>query len=149
MKKGISLIVLVITIIILVILTGIIVFNASATLVSTDKMKLQTDIVQLEYLMETYKMRKNGNINFESVEFDVSSLNSEELSQFAGEPINDNKIQLYVVDLYEIDAESVNFGNLKYGPTDRFVYSPTTEKVYYEKGLEAENITYYHIQDGE
>lgn len=149
MNKGISLIVLIITIIIMVIIAGVIVVNSSSTISNTGKYQLQIDIAQLESLMNTYKIRKNGNINFETVEFNTLNLNSTELKQFDGETITDNIVELYVIDLYEIDAETVNYGNLKNGPTDRYLYSIETGKVYYEQGLEVNDTTYYYVEDGE
>lgn len=149
MKKGISLIVLIITIIVLVILSGIVVINSNVMLVNADKHKLQIDISQLESLMNTYKIRKNGNISFEKVEFNVSSLSAIELGQFEGETIVNNKVTLYVIDLLEIDAEAVNYGNLKQGPNDRYLYSIETGKVYYEKGLKIDNVKYYYVENGE
>lgn len=149
MKKGISLMVVVITVVVLAILTGIIVFNSSDIIVDTTRNNLKMDIAQLEALMNTYKIRKNGNINFEIVEFSTSGLSSFELEQFEGETITNNKIQLYVIDLYEIDAEAPNYGNLKDGEKDRYLYSIITGKVYYEKGLEHKDTTYYYVGDGE
>lgn len=149
MKKGISLVVLIITIIVLAILMGIIIFNTENTMANTEKSKLKIDIVQLESLMNTYKLRKNGNIKFAIIDFDTSNLNSVELKQFDGETIDNNKIQLYIIELEEIDAENVNYGNLKYGNKDRYLYSLDTGKVYYEQGLKIDNITYYHMENGE
>lgn len=149
MKKGISLVVLLITIIILVILTGIITISSTSTLANVDKTKLQVDIAQLETLMNTYKIRKNGNIDFVSIAFSTSNLSSIELQQFAGEAIENDKVNLYVIDLYEIDAEEVNYGNLKLGDKDRYLYSINTGKVYYEQGLTIDNTTYYYVANGE
>ena len=149
MKKGISLVVLVITIIVLTILGGVIVINTNYMFVNTDNAKLQIDISQIEALMNTYKIRNNGNIDFTTVEFDTSSLSAKELEQFSGENIVNNKIELYVVDLEEIDGEASNFGNLKYGGKDRYLYSIITGKVYYEQGLEINGTTYYYIKNGE
>ena len=149
MKKGISLVVLIITVIVLTILMGVIVFNTENTITNAEKSKLQIDIVNLEALMNTYKLRKNGNIKFETTDFDTSTLSSVELKQFNGENIIDNKIKLYIIELEEIDAEDVNYGMLKEGNTDRYLYSLVTGKVYYEQGLEMDNITYYHIENGE
>lgn len=149
MKKGISLVVLIITILVLTIITSVIIFNSEGTIINAEKSKLQIDIVQLEALMDTYKLRKNGNIKFETIEFDTSKLSSVELKQFAGENIVDNKIQLYIIELEEIDAEGANYGNLEEGYKDRYLYSLVTGKVYYEQGLELDNITYHHIENGE
>lgn len=149
MKKGISLVVLIVTILVLTIIASVIIFNSEGTIINAEKSKLQIDIVQLEALMDTYKLRKNGNIKFETTEFDLSKLSSEELNQFTGENIVDNKIQLYIIELEEIDAEESNYGNLENGDKDRYLYSIVTGKVYYEQGLELDNITYHHIENGE
>ena len=149
MKKGVSMIVLIITIIVMIILTGVIVITSSSTIVGTEKYKLQIDIAQIETLMNTYKIRKNGNISFDKVIFDTSILSEQEITQFEGETIVDNNIELYVVDLLEIDAEQSNYGNLKLGPKDRYLYSITTGKVYYEQGLKIDDITYYYVENGE
>lgn len=149
MKKGITLVTLVITIIVMTILAGIVVFSTQFILVNTDKSLLTIDIAHLESLMNTYKIRKNGNIDFETTIFNTSNLSNEELNQFEGETITNNTIELYVIDLGKIDAESGNYGNLELGPTDRYLYSLTTGKVYYEYGLETDDITYYYIKDGE
>ena len=111
--------------------------------------KLKIDIAQLESLMNTYKIRVDGNINFPKTQLDLSKLSSDELLQFKGENIANNKVELYVIDLEDIDAEAVNFGNLKDGVSDRYLYSIITGRVYYELGLESDGIRYYHIKNGE
>lgn len=145
MKKGISLIILAVTIILLVILAGVVVVKSTPILINVDKAKLQTDIAQLEALMNTYRIRKNGNIGFEVVEFNTSGLTTTVLQQFSGETITSNKISLYVIDLLEIDAQEVNYGNLELGAKDRYLYSFVTGKVYYEQGLETEDTIYYYV----
>ena len=145
MKKGISLIVLVITIILLSVLAGVVVFKTTPILTNVDKTKLQTDISQLEALMNTYKIRKNGNIDFPTVQFSTAGLTSAELAQLEGETITGNRITLYVIDLKEIDAEAVNYGNLKLGAKDRYLYSLATGRVYYEQGLDIDGEIYYHV----
>jgi len=147
-KKGISLMYLVITIVVLTILASIIIINTQYMFVNTERAKLQIDISQVEALMDTYKIRNNGNINFPTVAFDISNLSTAELEQFDGETIVDEKIFLYIVDLEAIDGESSNFGNLELGSKDRYLYSLTTGKVYYEQGIEIDGTMYYYIKDG-
>ena len=149
MKSGVSLVVLIITIIIMSILAGIAVANMNPIITNTEMDRLQMEIAQIEALMNIYIVRKNGIITFDTVELDVSSLSNEELRQFSGETITDKKVTLFVIDLLEIDAEEVIFGNLKLGPRDRYLYSNTTGKVYYEYGLEIGEITYYYVENGE
>jgi len=148
-KKGVSLIVLIITIIIMITLTGVVIINYNNAIGNTAKTQLQLDIVQLESLMNTYRIRKNGNIGFETVKFNTANLSSLELEQFEGENIVSGIIELYIIDLYAIDAEAVNYGNSKKGVTDRYLYSMTTGKVYYEHGLLDQDRTYYHIENGD
>lgn len=149
MKKGVSLMVLAITIVVMVILGTVIIMRASSPYNDTSKMKLQADISQLEYLMSIYKTRKNGNIDFDTVKFNTASLHVNEIEQFKNETIVGDSILLYIIDLSKIDAQAVNYGNLKLGSKDRYLYSLKTGKVYYELGVEVDGITYYYIEDGE
>ena len=145
MKKGVSLIVLVITIIVMVILAGVAVMNMSNVFEGKNVSILKSDISQIEALMSIYKTRRSGFIDFDEIEFNTSSLSVDELEQFEGERITNNKIQLYIVDLNKIDAEGVNYGNLENGANDRYLYSDVTGKVYYEKGLTEGGNTYYYV----
>ena len=149
MKRGISLIVLSITVILLVIITGVVVINSEYLVADTSVSQLTTDISQIQYLMQIYNKRKSGNIGFETATFDTSKLSDKELQQFSGENIVDNKINLYIIDLFEIDAETVNLGNQENGPADRYLYSNTTGKVYYEQGIKMDEQTYYYIESGD
>lgn len=149
MKRGISLVVLVITIIVSTILVGVIVINATDAISGADKMNLQSDISQLEILMSTYKIRKNGVIDFETVNVDLSNFDEFKLQQFEGETIVDNLVSLYIIDLEKIDAENVSYGKLEEGEKDRYLYSITTGKVYYEQGLIVDGNTYYYVQNEE
>ncbi len=149
MKKGISLVVLVITIVLMIILASIAIINMDNVFLNTNLSLLQTDISQIEALMNTYKIRKSGNIDFHTVQFDTSSLSASELLQFSGESVIDNKIELYVIGLEEIDAEGSNYGDLTLGSKDRYLYSKTTEKVYYEQGLKIGNEVYYYSKTSE
>lgn len=149
MKKGISLVMLAFTIIILAILAGVMIIRADYSFVDSDIAMLQVDIAQIESLMSIYKIRNNGNIDFPTVQFSTSGLSGQELVQFSGENIVNNQIQLYVVNIGAIDGETSNFGNLKFGSKDRYLYSINTGKVYYEQGIEVDGITYYYIKNGE
>lgn len=141
-KKGISLIVLVITIIVLLILTGLVVVNGKDAYVEAQKTTLKTEIAQIETLTKNYYTRRSGNLDFVTIELTVPSTY---LEQFEGESIVSSKVTMYVIDLNKIDAEEVTYGNLEDGANDRYLYSTTTGKVYYEKGLEIDGKIYYRI----
>ncbi len=141
-KKGISLIVLVITIIVLLILTGLVVVNGKDAYVEAQKTTLKTEIAQIETLTKNYYTRRSGNLDFVTIELTVPSTY---LEQFEGESIVSSKVTMYVIDLNKIDAEEVTYGNLEDGANDRYLYSSITGKVYYEKGLEIDGKIYYRI----
>ena len=146
MKKGISLIILIVTIVIMVILIGVVVIQGSNVLKGTQTNKLSIDISVLEGLMKTYITRKSGNIDFQTTTVNISSMTINEKAQFAGENVQDDEILLYIIEYEKIDAESLNYGNLEKGVKDRYLYSISTGKVYYELGLTENNTTYYYVK---
>lgn len=148
MKKGVTLIMLVIIIIILTTLLTVVVINGNNIFNDTKKVKLQTEISQIEILVDNYIMRNSGN-NFEKVELDISTYTEAEKKQFEGEKIVDNKIELYVVDLYKIDVQEANYGTGTKGTSDRYLYSETTKKIYYEQGIKMEGIIYHRVDTQE
>ena len=143
-KKGVTLTMLAIILVLMSIILTVIVINGSDSYNSANKLKLQTEISQIEILVENY-IKRNSGINFASVELDTFSYTAEQLKQFEGENIVDNKIQLYVVELDKIDAKEVAYGAGKNGSTDRYLYSATTKKVYYEQGIKIDEVTYHRI----
>lgn len=144
-KKGITLLMLAIVVIIMITLTTVTITTGTDMYNTTKKVKLQSEINQLEILVENYIKRSSG-IPFEIVELDISSYSDEEKSQFSNENIVDNKIELYVVDIEAVDAEELIHGTQKEGLTDRYLYSSTTSKIYYELG-ETIGDTIYHRVD--
>lgn len=143
-KKGISLIILVITIIVMIILAGLVVVSGRDAYIAAQKTTLQTEIMQIETLTNNYYTRRSGNLDFVTVEVTVPS---GYLEQFEGENIVNSKVTMYVIDLNKIDAEETTYGNLENGSNDRYLYSTTTKKVYYEQGLEIDNTIYYRIEN--
>lgn len=141
-KKGISLIVLVIAIIVIIILTGLIVVSGKDAYVESQKTTLESEIAQIETLTKNYYTRRSGNLDFVTIQLTVPNIY---LEQFEGENIVSSKVTMYVVDLNKIDAEEVTYGNLEDGAKDRYLYSSTTGKVYYEKGLDIDGKIYYRI----
>ena len=133
----------------MIIMLGVVLINTSDMTMDTQKIKLKLDIKQLENLTDLYSKRKSGNLGFDAVQFNTSTLSQAELAQFAGETITSNQITLYVIDLDKVDMENANFGKGLGGATDRYLYSMTTGKVYYEKGLVDNGKVYYYVLDGE
>lgn len=146
-KKGITLAILVITIIVLVILTTVTVTTGTKEYNKAKLVKLQSEMSQIELLMNNYVTRKSGDIQFSKINLDVSNMEDTSLTQFSDETITGTTIEMYVIDLYEIDAEESTYGTGKLGDTDRYLYSAKTGKVYYEKGLKVGSITYHRVNN--
>ena len=147
-KSGITLAMLVLTVIIMTILVTITVINGGNSYDRAIKTGLQVEINQIEILANNYVVRNSVN-DFEEVVLDISTYSDKEKAQFADETITDNKIVLYVLDLEAIDAHEVNYGAGKNGENDRYLYSKETKKVYYEKGLEVDGVVYHRIDSVE
>lgn len=147
-KKGVTMLMLVIIIIVMTILLSIVSIVGSDIYNSAIKAKLKSEINQIEILVSNYITRNSG-INFDIVELDISKYSVKEKEQFVGENTIDNKISLYVVNLDAIDAEEVAYGSLIEGESDRYLYSSTTKRVYYEKGINVEDIIYHRIEEAE
>lgn len=147
-KSGITLAVLVLTIIIMTILVTIVVINGSNSYDRAIKNKLQVEINQIEILVDNYVIRNSVN-DFEEVVLDISTYSDKEKSQFAFETITDNKIVLYVLDLNAIDVQDVNYGTGKDGENDRYLYSKETKKVYYDRGITVGDVVYHRIDNTE
>ena len=144
-KKGVTLAILVITIIILIILTSATVTIGTKEYNKAKLVKLQSEMSQIEVLMDNYVTRKSGNIQFSKMNLDVSNMEDTSLAQFSDETITGTTIEMYVIDLYEIDAEESTYGTGKLGDTDRYLYSVKTGKVYYEKGIKVGQETYHRV----
>ncbi|MNP26291.1 hypothetical protein D3C76_1191380 [compost metagenome] len=80
-----------------------------------------------------------------NVEFDVSD--EQIASQFQGENINNSKVVLKQIDLSKADVESVKRGSGTNGSTDIYSISEKTKRIYYLKGFEVGNKTYYTLTD--
>lgn len=143
-KEGISLIVLVIIVIVMIILSSVVIISGKSIYEDSQKSKMQIEIAQIENLTNNYYTRKSGVLDFTKVEVTVPD---EYLTQFLGENIVDSKVTMYIVDLNKIDASETSYGNLELGQNDRYIYSTTTKKVYYEKGLKIGGQIYYRIDE--
>ena len=68
------------------------------------------------------------------------------ISQFSGETITNNVIELYEIDLNEIGIENTEYGNNTEG-TDKYVVSQETGRVYYLKGVKFGSNKYYTLTE--
>ena len=143
MKKGISLVSLIIAIVVMGILAGIVVVTG---LDSNENITLETFALELldvqngvdEYYYR-YEKYPSGN------EYILDSTKVESLAQFAEEDIVENGINFKIVDLSLIGIKSAEFGGGE--GKDIYVLSEKTGIVYYLAGITYENKTYYTLTD--
>lgn len=143
-KKGITLLVLVITIVVMTILLTVTVITGTDVYDNATMTKFQSEISQIELLVNNYEKRNSG-VDFQVIELDISDFTEFQKHQFKEENIVDNVISMYIVDLQKIDAEQVSYGLGKESETDRYIYSSETKKVYYERGLQIGDNIYHRI----
>lgn len=146
-NKGVTLITLVIVIIVLVILAGIVGINAKKDITEAGLKEFAIEVNQLEYLIKQYKIRNDGNIDFQPYIIDVLTADEEMLSQMEQETISEGEITLYKIDYEKIDAMQTRYGNKIYSDDDIYLVSNETERVYYIKGYQAGSNVYYTVTD--
>lgn len=143
-KRGITVITLVLVIAIITLFTTTVVFTGSDSIGSAAKEIFFTEVSQIEALVSDYKLRNNNKLDFAETQFNISSLSTEEKEQFEDEPQTASVVSLYVVDLDLISAGDTKYGNSK-STDDIYMVSDKTGKVYYKKGVNIDDYTYYTI----
>ncbi len=147
LKNGVTMIVLVITIIIMLVLAGTVILSFNGINTSAKQREFATEIHNLQKLVDQY-MFLNGTYPVkEEVNFDISSIESENKVQFLGESgYTSNVIRLKKIDLYEAGVETISRGTQK-TVYDVYAVSEETGKVYYLNGFSSGEKTYYTLTD--
>ena len=145
MKKGVSLISLVIVIIIMIILLGIIVISATSSIENVNINTFALEILNIQNAVNNYHYRYEKYPAEQEYFLNIEDINSEFLSQFDQETVQDNKISFKVLDLSSIGINDSTYGTGD--GADRYVLSETTGKVYYLKGVEYDGVIYYTLTD--
>ena len=141
-KKGISVISVLVIVVILALLASVTTLSINYIVKNTYKNEYVSEYKLVRSATNDYVMRNSGVIDFIEVEFDLSTVDSENLDQFDGETIVDNKIAMYVIDLEKIGVYNATFG---IGTTedDLYLLSKDTLNIYYQKGYEYDDGIYY------
>ena len=152
-KKGISMIVLLITIAVFLILVTVVTISSNKILNNTKKKQFAREIYEVQNLVDKYKYEKeeypytilDDNTN-ESISIDITD---EIKNQFENENITeDNKVVLYSIDLNKIGAENITRGiKSNNNLNDIYAFSNKTGIVYYIDGYKVGNNTYYTLTD--
>ncbi len=144
-KNGITMIVLVITIVIMLIISGTVLFSFKGINTSTKQREFATEIYNLQKVAEQYEFLNGKYPVKDSINFNISSI--AEKAQFSGEPgYSSNVVSLKKIDLYEAGVETISRGN-ESSTYDIYAISETTGRVYYLKGVTIGNNTYYTLTD--
>lgn len=141
MKRGITLVVLVITIITMLILTGVITISALDIVTRATINTFGVEIVNIQNAVSEYYYRHEEYPTRGDYVLDITTIESDSLSQFDIETITDNKINLKIADLSLIGITDTEFGSGD--GTDVYVLSEATGRVYYVQGARYEGTTYY------
>ena len=149
MKKGVSLIALLITISVILVLTSTVVIFGNSIYNNSKKTKFATEISYIQELVDSYKLNNRDYPSDKTVFLDVSNIaNSDIKEQFKDESISENTIVLNNIDYNKINSHELAFGNSTDALSDdRYFVSANTGKVYYMKGLKIGNKTYYSLTD--
>ena len=149
-KKGISLIVLLITLAVILILLTTITFSADNIISNTKKRQFAKEIYEVQNLVDKYKY-ENDDYPYiiENDEKKVININVENIDeQFVGEDIINNTITLYPIDLSKAGVQNLSRGTKKdNNENDVYAFSNKTGRVYYVKGYKFRNNTYYTLTD--
>lgn len=138
-KKGITLIILVITIIIMAILAGTIVVTISGT---GEVQKLNSLASDLQVLQERVNLYYEKN-----KELPIVNYINEEVSAILGENQNPNDGELYSkINLSLLGNLKLTYGNEEF-EKDYFIVNNASHMVYYYAGVLIDNEMYYGIKD--
>ncbi len=145
-KRGITLMMLAITIIILVILASTIIISSNTILNDTLKKDFGKEIYSIQKLVENYYHLNDEYPILEEYVLDLADIEEEYRFEFQKENITNNMITLYIIDLEKCDVSEIKRGNRK-NKKDIYVLSKDTGIVYYIDGVNFENMKYYTLTE--
>lgn len=148
-KRGITIISIMIAIVVISVLTATVTVSTKQVMQNTYKKEFMREYKLVKAATRDYIMRNSGTIDFEETQFDVTSISAENLQQFYGEEVADNKIEMYVIDLEKIGITNATYGTRSNEDNnDVYLLSKKTNAVYYKKGfVNGNNIYYKAIND--
>ena len=151
MKKGFSLVTLLVTIFVIIILTSTVVISANSIYNSNKKVKFASEISYIKELVNSYMVNNNGNLPSNSeVITSIRDISTDEMqSQFQDEDIsNENTIVLNKIDMSMINPGTLQYGNgTEEKSDDIYCISKKTGRIYYARGCKIGSKTYYTLTD--
>ena len=152
MKRGISLVVMLVTIAVILIITSVTVVTGNNIFNNTKKVKFASEISYVEEIVNTYRLNNNGKyptstklIYIDSTKIKANDLNE----QFKDESIAEDKsILLYKIDFSMLNPHELTYTDINSDSGDNiYCISPTTGRVYFVQGVKIAGKKYYTLTD--
>ena len=143
MKKGVSLVSLIVVIVVMSMIAGVVVLKIND---STELIKFSTfvtEIYDIQNAVDEYYYRYNKYPVKNEYVFDVSNVDTKFISQFSEEEMVNSTISFKIIDLSAIGINKIEYGKGK--NLDIYALSEKTGNIYYLKGFEYEDELYYTL----
>jgi len=148
--KGISLIILVMTIIVALILLTTIVISTRNTIENTNVVTFAKDLTEIRQATENYYIANNlmpsldnSTVMSKDQLIEISRAQNILIDELTEN--NDLDSEFYTIDLAKINVTKSSYGTKKFGENDIFVIAYPSMIVYYPHGLDAKGTTYFSI----
>lgn len=139
MKKGISLVSLMITVVIIVLLATTVTISATSSIDNSRKINFSNEISLIQEKVNNYYLSNNNLPILEKVNLDEAYL-----IDFVND--NDGVKELYKIDFTKLSKLERIYGNEE-NKLDFYAIDISTNKVYYVAGVRIKNIRYYSLTD--
>lgn len=142
-KKGVTLVILAVTIIVALILLSTIIVSYDKIKVSMNKRSFAQEIYTIQKLCDEYRFKNNSFPTVSESPYFFVEAKAKAPEQFSSEEDNE---ELYEIDLAKIGVENVSRG-IKDSDNDVYVISKKTNIVYYLEGFEVRDEIYYTLTE--
>ena len=143
-EKGVTLVMLIVTVIVMLIISGVTLLNANQFLEAKTLVNLESDITVLQeeipiYFAEHNELPKKG-----------STVPTSITDKFNGQKNVNDSSEYYIINLDLLPNLNLNYGYGKSSQTDYYIVNASSFAVYYCPGIEVEGTKYYTInQNGD
>jgi len=150
LKRGISLMALIITIIVLLILISAAAISVTSAIDAANLIIFAEDLIKIQETVKNYYIENNiiplvdNSIVMNSNELLAITRNQDILLEELTEN-NDLNSQFYTIDLSKLNITKTSYGNKKLGENDIFVVSYQSMNVYYPYGIDTKDTTYFSL----
>jgi type II secretory pathway pseudopilin PulG len=146
MKKGLSLIALVASLVIMFLLASTVIISFNSIETDTKKKEFGKEIFLVSQLVKEYEFLNGSYPLSNDVNVDLNSIFDTSKNQFSDETgYATNTIVLKEIDLKKANVSNVVRGTQKYGASDIYLFSELTKKIYYLRGEKIGDTKYYTL----